>query len=69
MKRQKPTHGSDLIASMGWRAGDMELRYTDGAIFVYSDVSLGLFESLKRAAHPGETWLKIRHAYDFKRID
>jgi KTSC domain-containing protein len=69
MKRQKPVHGSDLIASMGWRAGEMEIRYSDGAVFVYFKFPFSTYAALKRSKHPGQDFLKIRGQYNFKRIN
>jgi hypothetical protein len=60
---------SELIQSIGWRDGKMEIKYReDGAVFIYSGVSKSLYEALKRSPHPGEDWLKIRDSYRYQRI-
>jgi hypothetical protein len=60
---------SELISSIGWRDGNLEIRYrADGAVFIYSGVARSLFEALKRSPHPGEAWLKIRDSYDYQRV-
>jgi hypothetical protein len=60
---------SDLIQSLGWKDGKMEVKYRDdGAVFVYSGVSKSLYEALKRSPHPGEDWLRIRDSYDYQRV-
>jgi len=67
MRRQAVT--SELISSMGWRDGDLEIRYRDdGAVFIYSGVPRSIFEALKRSPHPGEAWLKIRESYSYQRV-
>ncbi len=59
---------SELIASIGWKNGDMEVRYTDSVIFIYSRVPFTTFSALKRSAHPGRDWLAIRSQYKFKQV-
>jgi hypothetical protein len=47
----------------------MEIKYRDdGAVFAYSGVSKGLYESLKRSPNPGTEWIKIRDSYDYERV-
>jgi len=60
---------SELISSIGWRDGNLEIRHLDdGAVFIYSGVARSLFEALKRSPHPGGTWLKIRDSHDYQRV-
>jgi hypothetical protein len=60
---------SELIQSIGWRDGNMEIKYRDdGVIFIYSGVPRSLFEALKRSPHPGEDWLKIRSQYKYRAV-
>ena len=51
---------SELIKKIGYDSAtrQMEIVYrADGARFVYSGISPGLFAALKRSANPGETWV------------
>ena len=60
---------SELIQSIGWRDGNMEIKYRDdGAVFVYYAVPFSIFTALKRSKHPGTDWLAIRDQYKFKRV-
>jgi len=60
---------SELIQSIGWKEGQMEIKYRDdGAVFIYTGVSRSLYEALKRSPHPGEDWLKIRDSYSYRRV-
>jgi hypothetical protein len=69
MKRQKPNHGSDLISSLGWSEGNLEVRYSaDGAVFVYFKFPYSTYTALKRSKHPGSDFLAIRDQYAYKRI-
>jgi len=58
---------SELISSMGWRDGNLELRYReDGAVFVYFKVPHATYEALQRSKNPGQDWLKIRDLYKYQ---
>jgi hypothetical protein len=47
----------------------MTVVYRDDAEkFAYRGISPGLFGALKRAKHPGETWIRIRDNYDYDRV-
>ena len=60
---------SELISSMGWRDGDLEIRYRDdGAVFVYFGVPFSTYEALKRSKNPGQDWLKIRDHYKYRAV-
>ena len=60
---------SELIQSIGWRDGNMEIKYRDdGAVFVYYAVPFSTYMALKRSIHPGEDWLKLRQQYKYKRV-
>ena len=60
---------SELIQSIGWRDGNMEIKYRDdGAVFVYYAVPFTTYTALKRSKHPGQDFLKIRAQYKFKRV-
>lgn len=60
---------SELIQSIGWNNGNMEMKYRDdGAVFVYFGVPFSMFRALVRSKHPGEDWLKIRDQYSYKQI-
>ena len=60
---------SELIQSIGWRDGNMEIKYRDdGTVFVYFSVPFSTYAALKRSKHPGEDWLRIRSQYKFKRV-
>ncbi len=68
----EPLKKSELIKSLGYDSvkQQMEIVYrADGARFVYYAISAGLFSALKRSANPGETWVRIRDHYRYKRID
>ena len=68
MRRQALTQ-SELISRMGWRDGNLEIRFRDdGAVFVYFSVPLSTYMALKRSKHPGTDWLGIRDQYKFKRV-
>jgi hypothetical protein len=69
MRRQKPVHGSDLISSLGWKDGSLEVRYSaDGAIFAYFKFPFTTYMALKRSKHPGSDFLAIRDQYRYERI-
>lgn len=65
--RRKALKQSELISSMGWRDGNLEIRYRDdGAVFVYFKVPYSTYEALQRSKNPGQDWLKIRDLYKYK---
>ena len=52
---------------MGWRDGNLEIRYRDdGAVFVYFKVPYSTYEALQRSKNPGQDWLKIRDLYKYR---
>ena len=58
---------SELIQSIGWKDGNMEIKYRDdGAIFVYLRVPYATYEALQRSKNPGQDWLKIRDLYKYR---
>jgi hypothetical protein len=60
---------SELISSMGWRDGDLEIRYRDdGAVFMYFAVPFSVYTALKRSKNPGQDFLKIRDSYRYHRV-
>jgi hypothetical protein len=60
---------SELISSMGWRDGDLEIRYRDdGAVFIYFSVPFPIYMALKRSKNPGQDWLKIRSQYKYREV-
>jgi hypothetical protein len=60
---------SELISSIGWKNGDMEIRYRpDGAVFVYRRVPYTIYTALQRSKNPGHNWLAIRDQYTYDRI-
>lgn len=68
----EPLKKSELIKQIGYDSvkQQMEIVYrADGARFMYFGISPGLFGALKRSANPGETWVRIRDNYCYKRID
>ena len=68
MRREALKH-SELISSMGWRDGNLEIRYRDDeAVFVYFSVPFTTYMALKRSKNPGTDWLGIRGQYKFKRV-
>ena len=68
--RRQALKQSDLIQSIGYKDGKMEIKYaSDGAVFIYSGVSKGLYEALKRSSNPGSEWVEIRDHYDHERIN
>ncbi len=67
--RREALKQSELISSMGWRDGNMEIRYRDdGAVFIYYAVPFTTYMALKRGKHPGTDWLCIRDQYPYKRV-
>ncbi len=66
--RRQVLKQSELIQSIGYKDGQMEIKYReDGAVFSYA-VSKSLYEALKRSPNPGSEWLEIRDSYDYKKI-
>jgi hypothetical protein len=60
---------SELIQSIGWRDGNMEIKYRDdGVVFVYLNVPLMTYMALKRSKNPGQDWLKIRSQYKYREV-
>lgn len=60
---------SELIQSLGWKDGNMEIKYRDdGAVFVYFAVPLSIYVALKRSENPGRDWLKIRDQYKYREV-
>jgi len=60
---------SELIQSIGWRDGNIEVKYRDdGAVFLYYAVPFTTYMALKRSKHPGTDWLSIRDQYRYKRL-
>jgi len=65
--RRQALKQSELISSMGWRDGNLEIRYReDGAVFVYFKVPYSTYEALQRSKNPGHDWLKIRDLYKYR---
>ncbi len=65
--RRQALKQSELISSMGWREGNLEIRYRDdGAIFVYFHVPYATYVALQRSKNPGQDWLKIRDLYKYR---
>jgi hypothetical protein len=51
--RRQTLKQSELIQSIGYKDGQMEIKYRDdGAVFIYSGVSEGLYKALLRSPHP-----------------
>jgi KTSC domain-containing protein len=66
MRRSAVQH-SELIQSMGWKSGTLEIEYReDGATFIYEVVPKRTFRALQKSKNPGSDWLKIRDQYDYK---
>ncbi len=60
---------SELIQSIGWKDGNMEIKYRDdGAVFVYFAVPFSIYAALKRSENPGQAWLKIRDQYKYRAV-
>jgi len=60
---------SELISSMGWRDGNLEIRYRDdGAVFVYFEVPFTIYTALKNSKNPGQDWLKIRDKFKYREV-
>jgi hypothetical protein len=60
---------SELIQSIGWKDGNMEIKYRDdGAVFVYFGVPFTTYMALKRSKNPGQDWLKIRSQYKHREV-
>jgi hypothetical protein len=60
---------SELISSMRWRDGDLEIRYRDdGAVFVYVKVPYSVYLHLKASKTPGELWLQMRDHFDYEKV-
>ena len=62
---------SSLIKELTYDASKQQMSVvyrSDGAKFVYNGISSGLYGSLTRAKHVGETWVRIRDNYDHKRV-
>jgi len=60
---------SELIQSIGWKDGNMEIKYRDdGAVFIYFAVPFSIYTALKRSDNPGQDWLKIRDQYKYEEI-
>jgi len=60
---------SGLIQSIGWRDGNMEIKYRDdGVVFVYLNVPFTIYMALKRSKNPGQDWLKIRDQYKYREV-
>ena len=67
--RRQALKQSELISSMGWRDGDLEIRYRDdGAVFVYFKVPHCIYLRLKVSKTPGELWLQMRDHFDYERV-
>jgi len=65
--RRQALKQSELISSMGWRDGNLEIRYrADGEVFVYFKVPYSTYEALQRSKNPGQDWLKIRDLYKYQ---
>jgi hypothetical protein len=65
--RRQALKQSELISSMGWRDGNLEIRYRDdGAVFVYLRVPYVIYEALQRSKNPGQDWLKIRDLFKYQ---
>jgi hypothetical protein len=60
---------SELIQSIGWKDGNMEIKYRDdGAVFVYFKVPYSVYLHLKASKTPGELWLQMRDHFDYERV-
>jgi hypothetical protein len=60
---------SELIQSIGWKDGNMEIKYRDdGAVFVYFAVPFSIYMALKHSKNPGQDWLKIRDQYRYHAV-
>jgi len=60
---------SELIQSIGWKDGNMEIKYRDdGAVFVYLQVPHAIYLALQRSKNPGQDWLKIRDRYKYRAV-
>jgi len=67
--RREALKQSQLISSLGWCDGDLEIRYRDdGAVFVYFEVPFTVYMALKRSKNPGQEWLKIRSQYKYREV-
>jgi KTSC domain-containing protein len=60
---------SELIQSIGWKDGKMEIKYRDdSAVFIYFSVPFSVYMALKRSKNPGHDWLKIRDQYTYREV-
>ena len=60
---------SELIQSIGWKDGNMDIKYRDdGAVFVYLQVAHAIYLALQRSKNPGQDWLKIRDRYKYRAV-
>jgi hypothetical protein len=60
---------SELISSIGWLDGNLEIRYRDdGAVFVYFKVPYAIYLRLKASKTPGELWLQMRDHFGYERV-
>jgi hypothetical protein len=65
--RRQALKQSELISSMGWRDGNLEIRYrADGEVFVYLRVPHAIYVALQRSKNPGQDWLKIRDLFKYR---
>jgi KTSC domain-containing protein len=65
--RRSALKQSELIQSIGWKDGNMEIKYRDdGAVFVYFAVPHSLYLRLKASNNPGQEWLRIRDKYTYR---
>ena len=68
----EPLRKSELIKSIGYDSSkqQMEIVYrADDERFLYCGISPGLYTALKRSANPGETSVRIRDNYHYKRVN
>ena len=60
---------SELIQSIGWRDGNMDIKYRDdGVVFIYLNVPFTTYLAIKNSKNPGQDWLKIRDQFRFKQV-